>query len=77
MIQINGKGKKEAFTLFGNMTETYLKDWLGQHSPNVNIGGINQWGITSMLRRLENKRALLVTPTLQGGHSLVSSKNKV
>ncbi len=53
-VQILGKGRKEALAPFGELTEKYLKSWLQQHQPNGNIWGLNEWGIASMLRRLES-----------------------
>jgi len=61
-IRIIGKGRKEAYAPFGALSEGYLKKWLGQHSPNGNIWGINEWGIVSMLRRLENSIGLPCNP---------------
>ena len=52
-IQIVGKGRKEAYAPFGELTEKYLKSWIRQHQPNGNLWGLNQWGIAAMLRRLE------------------------
>ena len=61
-IRIIGKGKKEALAPFGNLTETYLKNWLNQHTPNGNIWGLNQWGIISFLRRLELETGIPCNP---------------
>ncbi len=52
-VQIVGKGRKEAYAPFGELTEKYLKSWIRQRQPNGNLWGLNQWGIASMLRRLE------------------------
>jgi len=57
-VQIVGKGRKEAYAPFGGLTEKYLKTWLKQHQPNGNLWGLNQWGIASMLRRLETVTGL-------------------
>ncbi|MFC1962115.1 tyrosine-type recombinase/integrase [Chloroflexota bacterium] len=61
-IRIIGKGKKEAYAPFGSFSETYLKQWLNQHSLNGNIWGINSWGISIMLRRLKTKTGLPCNP---------------
>jgi len=61
-IRIIGKGKKEAFAPFGDLTEYYMKQWLAQFQPNSNIWGVNQWGIISMLRRLEDSTGLTCNP---------------
>jgi len=61
-VQIVGKGRKEAYAPFGGLTEKYLKTWLKQHQPNGNLWGLNQWGIASMLRRLETVTGLPCNP---------------
>jgi hypothetical protein len=65
------KGNKEAFAPFGELTEEYLKAWLAQYQPNGNIWGINQWGIVSMLRRLETATGLPFNP-----HTRMSTRDK-
>ena len=52
-IRVLGKGRKEAYAPFGEVSERYLKDWLAEYHPNGSIWGLNHWGISSMLRRLE------------------------
>ena len=54
-----GKGNKEGYEPFGKLSDEYLKEWLSQYQPNGNIWGMNKWGITSMLRRLEKETGLL------------------
>jgi integrase/recombinase XerD len=61
-IRIMGKGRKEAYAPFGTLSEGYMKRWLGQHTPNGNIWGINEWGISIMLRRLKAKTGLPCNP---------------
>ncbi len=61
-VQIVGKGRKEAYAPFGELTEKYLKPWIRQHQPNGNLWGLNQWGIASMLRRLEAATRLPCNP---------------
>ena len=61
-IQVLGKGRKEAYAPFGELSEQYLRQWLAQYSPEGNIWGMNQWGITSMLRRLQKKTGLPCNP---------------
>ena len=58
-IRILGKGRKEAYAPYGDLTEKYLRSWLSRHQPNGNIWGLNQWGITSMLRRLEGATGII------------------
>jgi len=61
-IRVMGKGRKEALAPFGELSEGYLKAWLAQYQPNGNIWGLNKWGITSMLRRLEAASGLPCNP---------------
>ena len=61
--KVLGKGRKEAYAPFGELSEQYLKDWLSQFNPNGgNIWGLNQWGITSMLKRLQKETGLPCNP---------------
>jgi len=55
VIKVLGKGGKEAYAPFGELSEEYLREWLAQYQPDGNIWGMNKWGITSMLRRLEKE----------------------
>ncbi|MFC1988320.1 tyrosine-type recombinase/integrase [Chloroflexota bacterium] len=57
-IKVLGKGRKEAYAPFGELSERYLKEWFAQYKPTGNIWGINEWGIVSMLRRLEKSTGL-------------------
>jgi len=57
-----GKGRKEAYSPFGELSGRYLKEWLAQYQPKGNIWGLNEWGITSMLRRLEKATGLPCNP---------------
>ncbi|MFC2066385.1 tyrosine-type recombinase/integrase [Chloroflexota bacterium] len=61
-IRTIGKGRKEAYAPFGALSERYLKQWLSQYNPNGNIWGINEWGISIMLRRLKAKTGLPCNP---------------
>ncbi len=62
IIKILGKGRKEAYAPYGELTEKYLKSWLRQYQPNGGLWGLNQWGITSMLRRLETATGIVCNP---------------
>jgi site-specific recombinase XerD len=53
-----GKGRKEAYAPFGSLTEAYLREWLAEYQPNGNIWGLNYWGITMMLKRLQARTGL-------------------
>lgn len=57
-IRVLGKGRKEAYAAFGDLTGKYLKAWIQQYQPNGNIWGLSEWGIASMLRRLEKATGL-------------------
>jgi site-specific recombinase XerD len=61
-IKVLGKGRKTALAPFGALSESYLRQWLAQYQPNGNIWGLNAWGITSMLRRLEAKTGITCNP---------------
>jgi len=61
-IRVIGKGKKEAYSPFGELTERYLKTWLAQYQPDGNIWGLNEWGIISTLRRLEAATGITCNP---------------
>jgi integrase len=54
LIKITAKGGDEKFITFGIGTEVLIRQWLTEYHPNGGpIWGINQWGIVSMLRRLQ------------------------
>ncbi len=57
-IKVLGKGRKEAYAAFGDLSENYLKAWFGQYQPNGNIWDLSEWGIASMLRRLKKDTGL-------------------
>jgi len=62
VIKTVGKGNKEGYAPFGQMSEEYLRAWLAQYELNGNIWGLNNWGISSMLRRLEAETGLTCNP---------------
>ncbi len=51
-IRVMGKGRKEAYAAFGELTGKYLTAWLELFKPNDNIWGMSEAGIASMLKRL-------------------------
>jgi len=57
-IKVMGKGRKEAYSPFGELSGRYLKEWLAQYESNGNIWGLNEWGVVSMLRRLEKNTGM-------------------
>jgi len=62
IVRVLGKGGKEAYAPFGVLTEKYIKEWLAQYTPKDNVWGLNHWGITTMLRRLEKVSGLHCNP---------------
>jgi site-specific recombinase XerD len=62
-IRVWGKGRKEGKAPFGQTSETLLKQWLSQHSPNSsNIWGINRAGIQMVLKRLHEETKITCNP---------------
>ena len=61
-IKTLGKGNKEGYSPFGTLSEKYLNDWLVEYQPNGSIWGMNKWGITTRLRRLEGETGLPCNP---------------
>lgn len=62
IIKVWIKGQKEAYATYGDMTAKYLDAWLSESQPSGNIWGLTQWGIISMLRRLEEKTGITCNP---------------
>ena len=62
VIRVIGKGMKEDFAPFGKLTENLLRTWLDEYRPESNIWGLNEWGIISMLRRLEKATGITCNP---------------
>lgn len=62
IIKVLGKGRKESYATFGDLTEKYLKAWLEQCKPDDNIWGLRESGIASMLKRLEAATGLPCNP---------------
>ncbi len=61
-VRILGKGRKEAYAAFGDLTEKYLKAWIQQYQSKDNIWGLSEWGVVSMLRRLKTATGLPCNP---------------
>ena len=61
-IKVLGKGRKEAYVPFGELSAKYLREWLDQYRPNGNIWGVNEWGIATMLKRLEAETGITCNP---------------
>ena len=63
LIKVLCKGNKEGLAPFGEGTESLLRQWLSQYSPNGgNIWGIGKWDIEDMLRGLRSKTGLPCNP---------------
>jgi site-specific recombinase XerD len=63
IIRVLGKGKKEAYAPFGELSAQYLKAWLTEFQPNNgNIWGLNKWGIEEMLKELKKLTSLPCNP---------------
>ncbi len=62
IIKILGKGRKEGFAPFGELSGKYLNEWLSQYHPNGNIWGLKKRGVTIMLKRLEKETGLPCNP---------------
>jgi len=62
-VKVIGKGRKEGFAPFGELSEMYLKELVNQ-SPvhDDNIWGTGRSGIASMLRRLEAETGITCNP---------------
>ena len=61
-IRILGKGRKEGFAHFGELSGRYLNEWLSQYKPNGNIWGMKNRGIAIMLERLSKETGLPCNP---------------
>jgi len=63
IVRVLGKGRKEAYAPFGELSAQYLETWLNEFQPNdSNIWGINKWGIVEMLQELRAKTGLPCNP---------------
>jgi site-specific recombinase XerD len=62
VVRTFGKGSKEAYAPFGELTESYLRQWLGLHTSDGNVWGMSKNGIKTMLRRLEERSGLPCNP---------------
>ena len=55
IIKVLGKGSKEGYAPFGNITEHYLKAWLEEFKPkdNKSIWGLTRRGIQGIMEALK------------------------
>ena len=58
LLKVWCKGNKEGLAPFGDRTESLLRDWLSSYNANGRLWDINQWGISTMLRRLSIKTGI-------------------
>ncbi len=58
LIKVTCKGNKEGMATFGERTESLLREWLSQYSPNGRLWDVSQWGICWMLRKLSAETGL-------------------
>ena len=57
-----GKDRKWACDLSSELSTGYLRHWFVEYLPKGNIWGVNEWGVVSMLRRLEATTGLPCNP---------------
>ena len=62
LIKCRCKGNKEGLAVFGQRTETLLRQWLAQYNGNGRLWDINHNGINIMLRRLMRQTGLPCNP---------------
>jgi integrase/recombinase XerC/integrase/recombinase XerD len=62
IVKVLGKGRKEAYAPFGELSRLYLTKWLAQYHPYGNIWGMNEHGISTMLKRLKTTTGLPCNP---------------
>jgi site-specific recombinase XerD len=58
LIKVRCKGNKEGLAVFGQRTESLLKQWLTQYNANGRLWDINHVSIDHMLRRLKQQTGL-------------------
>ena len=52
LIKVRCKGNKEGLAVFGQRTESLLKQWLSTYNANGHLWDINSNGVNTVLRRL-------------------------
>jgi integrase/recombinase XerC len=62
IIKVLGKGRKEAYAPFGDLSHKYLKAWIEVSDCEENIWGMNKHGIQTMLRRLQDETGIQCNP---------------
>ncbi len=54
-VRVWGKGNKEGWLIFGPTTRKLLTQYIKERSPQGILFGLNEWGLKSMLDRLQKK----------------------
>jgi integrase len=64
IIKVMGKGSKEGYAPFGELTEKYLKKWLDEYKPqsNQSLWNIRYSGLKSTFDELKKKTGLPCNP---------------
>jgi site-specific recombinase XerD len=64
VIKVIGKGGKEGYAPFGQLSRQYLEQWLSEYCPAINdrIWNIKFWGIKNMLDGLREETGLPCNP---------------
>ncbi|MFC2000513.1 tyrosine-type recombinase/integrase [Chloroflexota bacterium] len=62
LIKVRCKGNKEGWAVFGRRTESLLRQWLSQYTPNGTIWDLNRGGIIDLMRRLRHTMGLPCNP---------------
>ena len=52
-IRVWGKNRKEGWLVFGPSTQQLLAQYIKESDPQGSLFGLNEWGLKSMLQRLE------------------------
>jgi site-specific recombinase XerD len=58
LIKVRCKGNKEGFAVFGQRTESLLRQWLAQYNADGHLWDINTNGVNTILRRLMHETGL-------------------
>ncbi len=62
-IRVMGKGRKESYAAFGDMSEKYLREWIAACRPDgSSMWDLNYWGIAEMLKRLHRETGIPCNP---------------
>ncbi len=62
LIKVNCKGHKEGLAVFGERTESLLRQWLATYTPNGRVFDLKRWGVEAMIRDLSASSGIKFTP---------------